>query len=119
MGDRANLQFKSDEGTIGIYGHWAGTDMAAAAMAVINNPKFQARIGDSSYANRIGVQTALEALGSLSKEETGFGLYVGTNVPDNDGYGIVVIDVETGTVSVDGSPILDPTERKIESAMIK
>jgi hypothetical protein len=100
MGDRSNLFFRSDEGGIGVYAHWSGTEMAAAAAKVVASKAFKARLGDTNYALRIGVQIVLEALGADVKSETGFGLWTpATGVDDNE-YPFIVIDVEDGSVFV-------------------
>lgn len=104
MGARSNLFFKNGNDGIGIYSHWAGKDMADAAMAVLESKAFKNRLGDSSYATRIGVQLALEQLGSQSGSETGFGLWTAeSGVPDNE-FGIIVIDVNTGKIAVTNNP---------------
>lgn len=117
MGDRANLQFRSENQTIGIYGHWVGTDIAKAAVAVVESPTFQKRVGDDAYATRIGVQIALKELGSDEEDEHGFGLYVGNECPDNDGYEIVVVNVDTGKIEVDGEVFDKPTAATVAKAM--
>lgn len=96
MGDRSNLYFKNGDHGIGVYSHWAGVGMASAAVQVLKNPAFKARLGDASYATRIAVQTALEALGASPSEETGFGLWSSATGPDDNGYRFLVIDVKTG-----------------------
>jgi hypothetical protein len=96
MGDRSNLYFKNGEYGIGVYGHWAGPGMAEAAVRVLQNPAFKARIGDASYATRIGVQTVLETLGASASEETGFGIWSSATGPDDNGYRFLVIDVQSG-----------------------
>ncbi len=96
MGDRSNLYFKNGEHGIGVYGHWAGPGMAEAAVRVLQNPAFKARIGDASYATRIGVQTVLETLGASASEETGFGIWSSATGPDDNGYRFLVIDVRSG-----------------------
>lgn len=124
MGDRSNLFFHSSpdsEDGIGIYGHWTGTDMADAAMAVLNNPAFLARCDDASYAMRIGIQTALETLGADSKSETGFGLWTTAMGPCDNSYAIVHIFVggNKPVVRVDGENIKGKvTAAKIRKAMV-
>jgi hypothetical protein len=114
---------------IGIYGHWSGQEMASAAIEVINNPAFSKRIGDSSYATRIGVQTALEKLGAKSNEEGGFGLWTMETGPVSSGnYNVVVIDVMNGEIHVTGQHsfdctnldtlISDPTVSNISTRML-
>ena len=70
--------------------------MAEAAVRVLKNPAFRARIGDVSYATRIGVQTVLETLGASASEETGFGIWSSATGPDDNGYRFLVIDVRSG-----------------------
>lgn len=100
MGDRSNIFFRADGGGIGVYGHSAGTFMADAAMAVLKNPAFKKRLGDTNYALRIGVQTALETLMADSRDEIGFGLWTPATGVDDNQYGYIVIDVDDGTVFV-------------------
>lgn len=111
-----------------MYAHWSGTSMAGAAMAVLENGAFRARVRDASYAARIGIQTALEYLGAEADHETGFGLWLSEDGPcDNDYRRIITIDVMTGKVYVepsqhvgfcaDKNEIKDPTEQKLLKAM--
>ncbi|MFT3709383.1 MAG: hypothetical protein QM817_17225 [Archangium sp.] len=100
MGDRSNLFFRSAKGGIGVYGHYAGVSMADAAMAVLKNPAFKARIGDKNYAFRIGVQTALDVLGATAAEETGYGLWTPATGADDNEHRYIVIDVDTGALFV-------------------
>lgn len=102
MGDRSNIFFRNVKGGIGVYGHWAGVSMATAAMAVINNAAFKQRIGDCTYATRIGVQTVLEHLGALATHETGFGLWSAEMGPGDNEHKYIVIDVGDGSVYVAG-----------------
>ena len=74
--------------------------MADAAMRVLKSKAFAERIGDASYAMRIGVQIVLETLGADSKSDTGFGLWTPSTGPDDNEYPWVVIDVETGDLFV-------------------
>lgn len=100
MGDRSNLFFRANGGGIGVYAHSSGTFMADAAMAVLKNPAFKSRLGDTNYALRIGVQTALEALMAESTAETGFGLWTPATGADDNEYRYIVIDVDDGAVFV-------------------
>lgn len=100
MGDRSNLFFRAAKGGIGVYAHWSGLDMATAAMAVLKNDAFQQRVGDTHYALRIGVQTALEVLGADSKADIGFGLWTPETGADDNGYNYIVIDVNDGSLFV-------------------
>jgi hypothetical protein len=125
MGDRSNLYFRNGDSGVGVYAHWAGLQMAEAAAAVIANPAFKARVGDISYATRIGVQTALEALGVKSGEETGFGLWTSATGPDDFEYPFIVIDLETGDCFVtrewknptDSDKLANPTAESIAARM--
>lgn len=92
---------------------------------MISRPAFKNRIGDASYATRIGVQGVLEFLGADSNEETGFGIWTpGWGEPDNE-YPYVVVDVEDGAVFVsddysdkdDAHRIDPPTAKAIGEAM--
>ena len=99
MGDRSNLYFRGVD--IGVYAHWSGKDMATAAIRVLENPAFLSRVGDPAYATRIGVQTLLEALGSKSDSDLGFGLWTSKTGPCDAGiYDIIVIDTLTGRLFV-------------------
>ncbi|MFO0728135.1 MAG: hypothetical protein U1E65_30420 [Myxococcota bacterium] len=126
MGDRSNLYFKNGDHGVGVYGHWAGQGMAEAAMAVLQNKGFLARLGDSSYATRIGVQTVLDTLGVSAKDETGCGLWTSETGPDDNEYRFLVIDVQSGRVFVTDdwkapppSDLIEaPTAEKIAAAMI-
>ncbi|MBL8912902.1 MAG: hypothetical protein JNM17_19570 [Archangium sp.] len=102
MGDRSNLFFRARGGAggIGIYAHSSGTFMADAAMAVLKNKAFQDRLGDTNYALRIGVQTALEALMADSTSDTGFGLWTPATGADDNEYRYIVIDIDDGAVFV-------------------
>ena len=100
MGDRSNLFFRSDGDGIGVYAHWSGEDMAEAAMRVLKSKAFNDRLGDASYAMRIGVQLTLETLEADSKSDTGFGLWTPATGPDDNEYPWLVIDVETGELFV-------------------
>lgn len=96
MGDRSNLYLKNGDHGVGVYSHWAGVGMAGAALRVLANPAFKARLGDPSYATRIAIQTALEALGADATQETGFGVWSSATGPDDNGYRFLVIDVKSG-----------------------
>lgn len=115
MGDRSNLYFRNGDGGIGVYGHWAGTGMAAVAAAVLANGAFRKRLGDASYAMRIGVQTALERLGVASTEETGCGLWTAATGPDDFEYRVIVIDVDSGACYVTAEWRTPPDGDKLEA----
>ena len=100
MGDRSNLFFRSGRDGIGVYAHWSGEAMADATMRVLKSKAFKARLGDASYAMRIGVQLVLEELGAESKSETGFGLWTPATGPDDNEYRWVILDVDTGELFV-------------------
>jgi hypothetical protein len=98
MGDRSNIYFR--KGGIGVYSHNGGTRMAEAAMRVLENPAFQRRVGDPSYATRIGVQTVLESLGSRATDETGVGLWDSHRGPDDNEHRFIIINVMNGRLYV-------------------
>lgn len=100
MGDRSNIFFRNSNGGIGVYGHWTGSRMAGAAMAVLNNKAFTERIGDAAYATRIGVQTVLNVLGADPFCDTGFGLWTDKMGEGDNSYRFIVIDVDDGNVYV-------------------
>ena len=100
MGDRSNVLFRSGKDGIGVYAHWSGEEMADAAMKVIHSKAFNERLGDATYAMRIGVQIVLETLGADSKSDTGFGLWTPSTGPDDNEYRWVVIDVDSGDLFV-------------------
>lgn len=113
MGNRSNLFFKNGNDGIGIYAHNAGAELAEVAASVVKNPAFKSRLGDPSYALRIGVETALECLGSDGFIETGFGLWTANMGPDdNDSYPYIVIDVLDGQVYVTKS-LRNPREDEV------
>jgi hypothetical protein len=126
MGDRANILFRSGKDGIGVYAHWAGLDMANAAMKVLKSKAFQDRLDDATYAMRIGVQIVLETLGASSKSDTGFGLWTPATGPDDNEYRWIVIDVESGDLFVSSnwkktSPadrIAKPTLSEIRRRMV-
>jgi hypothetical protein len=99
MGDRSNIYFRNGNVGIGVYAHWGGTGVAAAAAKVAASEAFRRRIGDANYATRIGVQIALDALGCSPTNETGFGLWPKGSADDNS-YPYVVIDVNDGAIYV-------------------
>ena len=74
--------------------------MADAAMRVMKSAAFRERLGDATYAMRIGVQIVLETLDADSKSDTGFGLWTPATGPDDNEYPWIVIDVETGDLFV-------------------
>lgn len=98
MGDRANIFIQTemqDDGQwagIGVYTHWRGEGIHAAALAAL--PKAAGRVGDTSYFARIIVHNVLNAVADPDSE-TGAGLW--TVFPDdNDGYPVLVINAQTG-----------------------
>ena len=127
MGDRANILFRSGRDGIGVYAHWSGLEVADAAMKVWKSKAFKARLGDSHYAMRIGVQLALEALGAESTSETGFGLWTPATGSDDNEYRWVIIDVETGELFVadnwkrpkPGDRVSKPTAASIRRRMVR
>jgi hypothetical protein len=119
VGDRSNLYFRDGDDGVGVYAHWAGTGMAAAAMAVLKSKAFKARLGDTSYALRIGVQTALESLAASATEETGFGLWTAAAGPDDNNYKYIVIDLESGDCYVTGNWKKPPAKDKVEAPTVK
>lgn len=100
MGDRSNVLFRNGESGVGVYAHWGGAAMAEAVASVIDRPAFQKRIGDPSYATRIGVQGVLELLGADSMVDTGFGLWTPEGGADDNEYPCIVVDVMDGSVFV-------------------
>ena len=100
MGDRANIFFRTDGGGIGVYAHWAGLEVADAAMVVLKSKAFKSRLGDACYAMRIGVQLVLETLEADSKSDTHFGLWTAQTGSDDNEYRWVVIDVDSGELFV-------------------
>ena len=114
MGERANIIFFGKRGGICLYSHWAGPEMADAAMKVLENPAFRKRLGDYGYATRIGVQTVLEFLRAESDVDTGFGLYPGMS-PHDANYGTITINVDDGSVYVDHKKVENPTLEKLRA----
>ena len=110
MGDRSNVLFRNGDSGIGVYSHWGGLTMAEAVVSVIERPAFRARVGDPSYATRIGVQGVLELLGADSTVETGFGLWTPEGGADDNGYGYVIVDV------LDGSVYVAPDHRDVQES---
>ncbi len=125
MGNRSNLYFRRSGGGIGLYAHWSGVEIAEAAAAVIASPAFKARVGDPSYATRVGLQLAFEALHVTVATDRGFGLWTQAQGPDDNEHRFVVIDVESGKLFVcddwkqttDMDLILEPTARNIAERM--
>jgi len=125
MGDRSNLFFRAGSGGIGVYAHWSGLEMATAAAKVVSNKAFKARLGDTNYALRLGVQITLETLGADTKSETGFGLWTPATGADDNEYPFIVIDVDDGAVFVakdwkkpkKSELIAKPTAASIKKAM--
>lgn len=124
MGDRSNVVFKNGDDGIGVYAHWGGIVMAEVVADVISRDAFKKRIGDPSYATRIGVQAVLEMLGADSNSDTGFGLWTMSGRADDNEYPYIVVDVMDGAVyvtpdyrSVEGHRVDPPTQEAIEEAM--
>ena len=98
---------------------------AEAAVKVLQSEAFRARLGDPSYATRIGVQIVLETLGAESETETGFGLWTSVSGPDDNEYRVVVIDVNDASVFVTedwanpktGDQVKDPTAEELSGRM--
>ena len=111
MGNRSNIYFRNGDNGIGVYSHWSGTDMAAAAMRVLDNSAFQSRLGDPSYATRIAVQAVLEHLGSDTASDTGFGLWTSETGECDNEHRFIVIDVN------DGSLYITDDWRKVKDAV--
>jgi hypothetical protein len=101
MGDRSNVfiqQVRSPKGHwhgIGIYAHWAGPDLHAAALDALAQPAIRGRIGDPPYVTRMIVQYVLDKLGARP-DGLSFGLWCDQlGLCDNE-YDILVINAETG-----------------------
>lgn len=77
MGDRANIRFKQTAGSIYLYGHWAGKELAITARKAFI--KCRSRWDDDNYATRYIVGQCMK--GQL-EELTGFGL--STSRTDNE-----------------------------------
>jgi hypothetical protein len=105
MGDRANVQFAHRNGTINLYAHWHGPNLAAAVVREMNEPIARARWSDPSYFTRIVIHRVLDALADPNSE-TGFGLGC---EPDDNQYPILVLDTEARTFHfIEGGGMAEP-----------
>ena len=97
MGDRSNVEFKHESGSIYLYAHWGGPSLAGAVLTELVAPVVQGRWSDPPYLTRLLVQRTLTAQGADPNEPTGFGL---SPVVDDNQYPILVVDCTDQTVSV-------------------
>ena len=94
MGARTNFTFKTATGDLTLYSHWGGdtkfSDLAAALKAAM--PRIE--MGDIPYALRI---TVSQLIGPSWNEETGYGLFVGSEGGE-ESYEPVTVDFTNKTV---------------------
>lgn len=91
MGDRANIVMHEAAGRIFFYTHWAGYNLPAIAQAAL--ARGTGRWEDPPYLARIVFSEMIQ--GNVL-DETGYGISLG--VCDNDGYPLLVIDVDSKQV---------------------
>ena len=91
MGNRVNFGFQqSNENTVFLYGHWAGSAMLEKlANAVL---KARPRWTDESYATRIAIS---QLVGEDWDSETGWGIHV-NEIGDNE-HKVPIINFQTQT----------------------
>ena len=101
MGDRAMAEIKKEGGSLYVYTHWGGFELAKDAKEAVKSA--QGRLSDYSYATRIIVDQLTK---QGRDEETGYGLMLEPNAEDeyNNDKPSVTIDLlnETLTVNKDG-----------------
>jgi hypothetical protein len=100
MGARTNFTFRTETGDLTLYSHWGGdsksSDLAAALKAAL--PRIN--MLDTSYALRIIVS---QLIGESWNEETGFGLFVGSEGGE-ESYDWVIVNLVNNTVTFDSIP---------------
>jgi hypothetical protein len=100
MGARTNFTFRTETGDLTLYSHWGGDskeyDLAVAVKAAMPRIK----MGDTSYALRILIS---QLIGESWNEETGFGIYVGSEGGE-ESYSPVVINLIDNTITFDSVP---------------
>lgn len=106
MGDRRMAEVKLAKGSIYIYSHWGGYEMATDAVEAIKSA--QPRWADESYAARIIVDQLTK--GSRDSE-TGHGLMLGPDAEDsyNNDQPSILIDLANQTFKVTGEGGLPAT----------
>lgn len=99
MGDRAMCEIKTSEGSLFVYTHWCGSVLPEMAAAAVKAAK--GRLDGDPY----GVRIIVDQLTKPGRDETtGFGIMLKPNCEDeyNDNKPSVVIDAETGGITVLG-----------------
>ena len=99
MGDRAMAEIKTEGGSLYVYTHWSGHELADDAKQAVKSA--EGRWGDMPYANRIIVDQLTK---NSRDEETGHGLMLRPDAEDS--YSAdnpsVVIDLLAQEVTITG-----------------
>lgn len=93
MGDRANIEMKSTEGSIYLYTHWNGSGLPLTLKNALSREK---RWDDEAYLTRI---IFCEMVKGEEQGETGYGISL--QIQDNE-HPLVVVDTDSQTVGIGG-----------------
>lgn len=100
MGARTNFTFRTETGDLTLYSHWGGDSKEHDLALAVNAAMPRIKMGDTSYALRILIS---QLIGEAWNEETGFGLYVGSEGGE-ESYSGVVINLIDSTITFDSTP---------------
>lgn len=95
MGDRANFGFKQSNGTVYLYGHWAGGGMMNTLAHAIHRIILANRTNDEIYGTRIAIS---DIVGQEWSNDLGWGISV-NYIGDNE-HSVPVVDFTNQTVSL-------------------
>ena len=87
MGDRANVAVRHEMGMVYFYTHWHGSELPEIMRVALSTPEARARWHDAPYLTRILADQLSSETGA---RETGMG--ISTELGDNNGYPVMVID---------------------------
>lgn len=102
MGDRGNVIFNDCDGAFGYYTHWSGSDLKGmVARILLDNPGVKRRLemGDYAYGYRGVIHGLLLEEYPDGVDETGGGIFSGTNLPDGD---VKVTFLSSGEIVAEG-----------------
>lgn len=100
MGDRANVRFVGEDGTIHLYTHWHGEALPGLLAVELGKPETRRRWNDDAYLVRRIITGIVHEAGDC-ESETGWGVSVGLH---DGGDRILTVDTRTKTVTIQDGP---------------